>query len=183
MTTPRKALLVASSIFVLSVAFFPKSFSQDRKGFTGIGVQISTPPVYNLLFSGGNSTMEMQPDVLVSAWVTDNIAIEPSVGILAYTNETFWRLGFAVVNHFGQEKLSPFVLFRAKTYLYSTSGWESNDYLFGLAVGGEYFVGEKFSVSGGVQLNYAVPDKEQTLFVRRNTIMTGVGIGLRFYLN
>jgi hypothetical protein len=130
-----------------------------------------------------SNTGLVPPDILVSAWVTDKIAIEPSVGILAYTNYTFWRLGFAVVNHFGQEKLSPFVLFRAKTYLSSASGRKSSDYLLGLACGGEYFVSDKFSVSGEVQLNYPVPDKEQTLFVRRNTIMTGVGIGARFYLN
>ena len=125
----------------------------------------------------------MQPDILASTWITNHIAIEPSVGILTHNNFTFWRLGFAVVKHFGQEKLSPFVLFRAKTYLVSSGGIKSSDYLFGLAVGGEYFVGEKFSMSGEAQLNYVVPDKKFSLFEKRNTVMTGVGITGRFYLN
>lgn len=170
-------------LFIVFVVMPQNMVSQERKGLTGVGIQIFTPPFYNNSPAAFLGSMEMQPDILVSAWVANNITIEPSIGVISYKNFTYWRLGFAVVNHFGQERLSPYVLFRAKTYLLSNGGIKIHDYLFGLAGGGEYFIAEKFSVSGEAQLNYLVPDKKFSLFEKRNTIMTGVGITVRFYLN
>jgi len=100
-------------------------------------------------------------------------------------------LGLTIVNHFGHEKLKPFVLFRAKAYLsssgsslvYSNRATSMNNYVFGLGAGGEYFVGEKFSVSGECQLNYLIPDKNGAVYQPNNTISTGVGVSCRFYLN
>lgn len=161
---------------------FQVAFSQDRKGLTGIGIQISSPPVYNSPFLL-ISSIEMQPDILIAYWVSDRLTVEPSIGLMAYTNETYWRLGFSVINHFNQERLSPYLLFRGKAYLLSDNGRKSSDYLLGVACGGEYFIADKFSISGEAQLNYSVPDKERSLFVRRNTVNTGVGIAGRFYLN
>ncbi|MBI2428835.1 MAG: hypothetical protein HYV29_08580 [Ignavibacteriales bacterium] len=169
-------------ISLLTLGLFQETFSQDRKGLTGIGIQVSSPPIYNSPFFL-ISSMEMQPDILVSYWISDRIAIEPTVGILAYTNETYWRLGLAMVSHFNQERLSPFFLIRWKAFLLSDNGRNSEDHIIGIAVGGEYFVAEKFSISGEAQLNYSIPDKERSLFVRRNTTTTGVGIAGRFYLN
>ena len=182
MTSLTKTIL---SVFILGGLWAGQSqqaISQDRKGLTGIGVQFSTPPQYNSpLFI--ISSMAMSPDILISTWLTDRVALEPSIGILAYTDQTFWRLGLTFVNHFGQEKLTPFVLVRSKAYLTSNNGSTGSDYLIGVAVGGEYFIGEKFSVSGECQLNHWISDKDRSLFLKYNITTTGVGVAGRFYLN
>lgn len=169
-------------ILLLTFGLFQETVSQDRKGLTGIGIQIASPPLYSSpIFL--ISSIEMQPDILISYWVTDRLAVEPSIGLMSYTNETYWRLGFSVINHFNQEKLAPYLLFRGKAYLLSDNGRKSSDYLLGVGCGGEYFVGDKFSISGEAQLNYSIPDKERSLFAKRNAVTTGVGIAGRFYLN
>jgi hypothetical protein len=201
-----KLILRVFILLTFWLAASQEAICQDRTGLIGIGIQLSTPPpfVYNLNYIYGaqslsepyvaapaQGSMEMTPDILVSAWLTDQLAIEPSVGLMAYTNETQWRLGLTVVNHFGREKLKPFVLLRAKAYLsssgsdlvYSNRATTMSNYFFGLGVGGEYFVGEKISVSGECQLNYLIPDKNGAVYQPDNTTSTGVSVSCRFYLN
>jgi len=181
-----------------------QAICQGRVGLIGVGIQLSTPPpfVYNPNYGAMGyfgpyvatpslGSLEMPPDILLSTWITDQIAVEPSVGLMAYTNETQWRLGITIVNHFGNEKLEPFVLVRAKAYLINSgshlkdnsTATNVSNYVFGLGVGGEYFIGDKFSVSGECQLNYFIPDKNGLIYITNNVISTGVGISCRFYLH
>ena len=179
-----KTLLSTFVLLGLCVNVSQQAVCQERKGLTGIGIQFSTPPPYvygSTLFSVGS--MEMLPDIIISTWLTDRATLEPSLGLVAYTNQTYLRLGLTFINHFGLERLSPFVLVRGKAYLTSINSNNSSDYLFGLGVGGEYFISEKFSVSGECQLNYLVPDKDRSFFIKDNITSTGVGISSRFYLN
>jgi len=201
-----KLIINALVLFALCFNVSQQALCQERAGTIGIGVQLSTPPpfVYNLNYIFGaadfygpyvaapaQGSMEMPPDVIISTWITDRIAIEPSIGLMAYTNETQWRLGLTILNHFGDEKLQPFVLAQTKVYLtssgsnlvYNNSATRMTNYVFGLGVGGEYFVGKKFSVSGECQLNYLIPDKSGAVYQTDNTLSTGVGVSCRFYLN
>ena len=201
-----KLILRSLVLLTLCLNISHQSISQERAGSIGIGVQLSTPPpfVYNLNYIFGSmnvggsyvatpafSSMEMPPDILISTCITDRIAIEPSIGLMAYTNETQWRLGLKIVNHFGDEQLQPFVLAQAKVYLassgsglvYSNSATSMTNFVFGLGAGGEYFVGKKFSLSGECQLIYLIPDKNGAVYQPDNTISTGVGVSCRFYLN
>jgi len=181
----------------LSLICIQQSVSQDTDRRIGIGVQLSTPPPfnYNLMYSSYSAlptqqSLEMPPDVLISCWLTDEIALEPSVGLLAFSNETQWRLGLTIINHFGTEKLRPFVLVGGKAYLssstrdipYTYSNATTTSFLFALGTGGEYFVGDKFSVSGECHLSYLIPDKSGTIYLAYNTLSTGVGLACRFYL-
>jgi len=189
--------VIALVLSSLCLDISQQAISQDRSGTIGIGIQLSTPPpfVYGPVYTPNyyygpyfptpaQGTMEIPADVLVSAWLTDQVAIEPSIGLMAYTNETQWRFGLAFVNHFGHEKLRPFVKAQAKIFLasnggglvYGSSPSKMTSYFYGLGVGGEYFVGEKFSVSGECQLNYLIPDKN-------SWISTGAALSCRLYLN
>ena len=185
MISPTKPIISVLVLILLCLFASQQTICQDRTGLTGIGIQVATPPpyTYNPAFDPAES-MEMKPDILISTWLTDRLALEPSLGLVAFTNETNWRLGLAIVNHFGHEKLVPFVLFRARAYFTSNSGNSMSDYVLGLGFGGEYFIGEKFSVSGECQLNYLIPDKNRSLFfITDNVFSTGVGLSSRFYLN
>lgn len=201
-----RTILIALVLIALCLDVSQQAICQDRTGSVGIGIQLSTPPpfVYNLnnywgaVYNAGpymattaQGSIEMPPDVLISAWLTNQIAIEPSIGLLAYTNQTQWRLGLAFVNHFGYDKLKPFVSLQAKAYLassgsglaYGNSATKMTNYVFGLGVGGEYFIVEDLSVSGEAQLNYLIPDKNGAVYQPDNTISTGVAVSCKFYLN
>ena len=202
---------IVKSIFkvFLFLIFFLGSYQQvtcqEKLGSIGIGVQLSTPPpfVYKLDYIFGASlyngpyeatpalgTVELTPDILISTWLTDKVALEPSIGLMLYKNQTQWRLGVTVVNHFGNEKFKPFVLFQAKIYLISSGSQlvnynrstKTTNYLFGLGVGGEYFIVDKFSVSGCCQLNYLIPDKNGLVYITDNAMATGATVCCRFYL-
>jgi len=159
---------------------------------TGIGVVISAPPPYTYsagapLYGFFNPTsMDMTPDILISTWITDRIALEPSVGFFSSSNITAWRFGLTYINHFGHGQFLPFALVRAKTYLTPTLGRDFNHYSLALGGGAEYFVGDKFSISGECQLNYFVPLLVQSsdfTDTKVNITYTGVAISGRFYLN
>lgn len=192
-------------LLLLASSLIQSAHSQDKTGSIAIGVQLSTPPplVYNdsYIFGGvyisdpyspipARGSLEMPPDILISYWANDGLAFEPSIGIMAFTNETEWRLGLTIVQHFGVEKLRPFVSLSGKAYLsstgsdlaYANTATKITNYFFGLGVGGEYFVGDRFSVSGQCQLNYLIPDKNALVYLASNTFSTGVGVAARFYL-
>jgi len=173
--------------FVLLIAFSratQQAFCEDRTGRTGIGIQLSTPAPYIDSYSIGTpGSIEMPSDILISMWISDRVALQPSIGTSLNSHETYWRLGISYLNYFSHNKLSPFISVRAKTYLAYSYGTSSVAYLFGLGVGGEYFVGEKFSVGGECQLNYLVQDKGRASLYTDNITYTGVGVFAKFYLN
>lgn len=141
----KSRLLVVGILFCLTSAF-----SQERTGKIGLSANVQ----------------ELQFDLIVPVWVTQNISINPSFGFLGATKQAIdISLGLAIRQYLSEDKFSPYIGLRgAGFFLKPNKGDNSTDFLAGLFLGGEYFIDSRFSIGVEGQINATFSDKYSNRF-------------------
>ncbi len=102
-----------------------------------------------------------QTNLQIPIWLNDNITIAPVFGI-NHQQDSFTSINLGVAPRFYQDMGSNFATYLgARGILQRTSpevGPEDTDFLLGATGGGEYFLGNHFSIGVEAQLNFLIND-------------------------
>ena len=102
-----------------------------------------------------------QLDVLVPVWLSERFALVPAVGI-THVSDAATDFGFGLGFRYALQtgKARPYIGARVgMLMLKPDSGDSKTDYIFGPAIGGEYFIDKQFSFGVEAQINMALSDK------------------------
>ncbi|MEL7834447.1 hypothetical protein [Fodinibius sp. Rm-B-1B1-1] len=144
-----KLFSLCFAIFLISST----AFAQNRPTQSTFGLTASIQ---------GNQT-----NLQVPIWLNDNVTIAPVFGINHQQNN-FTSINLGVAPRFYQDVGSDFATYLgARGIIQRTSpevGAEDSDFLLGATGGGEYFLGEHFSLGVEVQLNFLINDNGNDRF-------------------
>lgn len=108
-----------------------------------------------------------QTNLQVPIWLNDNVTVAPVFGI-NHQQDSFTSINLGVVPRFYQNLASDFATYiGARGILQRTSpevGPEDSDFLLGATGGGEYFLGDRFSMGVEAQLNFLINDNGNDRF-------------------
>jgi hypothetical protein len=131
------------------------------------------------------SLQDNQFDFLIPIWIGSKATIAPVFGVNWIQDAgTDLHIGLVPKFYFSRNKVSPFISLRgALLRTIPSVGEGTTDWLFGLAIGGEYFFDENFSVGIESQLNYTVSDKRSTRFGNpgKNNLNTAAALFASIY--
>ncbi len=157
-------------LIILSTCFLPgRVLAQPHAGQVGIAA----------------SLQDLQLDFTVPIWASEHVVVAPSVGLLSSSDKaTDVDLGLAVRVVLVRQKLAPYVGLRGGLFVLKPSAGSSlTDKLAGMFFGGEYFLDERFSVGGELQLNMTFSDKSSNRFGNPGgtVVNTATGLHATFY--
>ncbi|MGM0546614.1 MAG: hypothetical protein ACQEST_07825 [Bacteroidota bacterium] len=155
-----KLFALCITLFVISSTAFAQDPPTDSKfGFTA-------------------SLQGSQTNLQIPIWINDQVTIAPVFG-LNYQQNNFTTLNLGVAPRFYQDMGSDFATYvGARGILQRTSpdvGDDDTDLLLGATGGGEYFLGNRFSLGAEAQLNFFVNDGGN------NSLSTGAAIMGTYY--
>jgi hypothetical protein len=104
--------------------------------------------------------------ISVPLWMNSNFVLEPSLDI-AHVSDIGTDIGAGIFlrHNLKQARMTPYIGFRFLGFFFSPDeGDATADYVYGPAVGGEYFLAESFSISVEAQLHYAQSDEASHRF-------------------
>ncbi len=107
------------------------------------------------LIGASASLQDLQLDLNIPIWVGEQTVIAPSLGLVSISDRaTDWGIGTAVRAYYNDKKVSPYAGARFGYFIFSPKNGDTiTDFLFGLILGGEYFLDPRFSIGGELQLN------------------------------
>jgi len=162
------------------------AFAGPEQGKIGLGVRFATTN------TGLHQDFGMQPDLILAYWATDNLVLEPRLGLAsggAGSDSDFdMDTGLALDYYLGYGgPVSPYVGISCDLRYFSPDvGDSQTDFGMGLALGTEYFVSDSFSITGEWSFNLLIADDTGTPhdgYVNdQTTYNTGVGLTARFYV-
>ena len=127
-----------------------------------------------------------QLDILLPIWIGNKVVIAPAFSaVYAEGAGADLGIGFAPRFYFRMEKIAPYVGGRAAAFFSLPTGNVGNttDWLLGLALGGEYFLDDKFSIGVEAQANFTISDEQSDRFGNPGglAINTGTAIFASIY--
>lgn len=138
-----KLFSICFAIFLITTTVF----AQNKPADSNFGLTASLQ---------GNQT-----NLQVPIWLNDNVTIAPVFGV-NYQQDNFTSINLGVAPRFYQDMGSDFATYLgARGVLQRTSpeiGPEDSDFLLGATGGGEYFLGNHFSLGVEAQLNFLIND-------------------------
>jgi hypothetical protein len=143
MKNTAKLSLLTIALLIITTS----TFAQNRPTDSNFGLTASLQ---------GNQT-----NLQVPIWLNDNVTIAPVFGI-NHQQDSFTSINLGVAPRFYQDMGSDFATYLgARGILQRTSpevGSEDTDFLLGATGGGEYFLGNHFSLGVEAQLNFLIND-------------------------
>ena len=107
-------------------------------------------------------------DIMLPLKISSKTRIIPAIMFTtAYRAGTDIGLGLMYLRYMNQEKLRPYWGIRGGVFFFNPKNSAQDnqmDFLAGLAIGGEYFISESFSISIEPQFNYTLSDEESDRF-------------------
>lgn len=123
-----------------------------------------------------------QFDIIVPLWTNSTTVFAPSVRLINVEGQgTDFGIGAALRKYFYEGDFMPFVSGRAGLLLGFPQGENAEnttDAVFGLSIGGEYFLSHHFSFAVEAQTNLTVSDERSIRFGNAggNTFNTGMAV-------
>ncbi len=126
-----------------------------------------------------------QQGIQLPVWVSEQVVLAPSIAVLSASDiGTDLSLGALLRFNLDTGRAVPYLGLRAAILMYSPDeGDSTTDVVFGPAVGGEYFLGDRLSVGVEAQLNVAMSDEASSRFGNPDgtNINTATAVQASFY--
>lgn len=136
----------------------------------------------------GASLQSTQSDINLPIWLDENTILSPSVSfIYSEGNGADLGVGFLLKFYFdgSTEEVKPYVGARAGLLLFmpDSDADNSTDFIFGPALGADYFIHSNVSIGAEAQLNIGVSGEGSSRFGSQNgvTVNTAAALTMNIY--
>jgi hypothetical protein len=160
-------LCMVCSLIVITAGIDNLNGQSDSPEYGKFGIGISSANLLDLLIT--SEYLMYSSSVYLPIGVTEKIRLEPEIGFAITRDERLYTLGLGLLGMTRFERSAGYAGLRAGT-------WNAEIHHVSLVLGCEYFLSERFSLGGEVQL--------RSLFVDRDLIvLTNSMLLIRFYFS